>query len=86
MQCVNWSVLPVSTLQQAIIRRSIMVIRYIGRMVHRSHRLMIQELWHEVKAVTDYATVKTMDKSDAVAAGIVRADRCCYRRSNILKS
>lgn len=36
-------------LQQVIIRQSIMVIRYIGKMVHRSHHLMIQELWMKLR-------------------------------------
>ena len=39
------AVQPVSISQPATIRRNTTVTRFIGQMVHRSHRRMIQELW-----------------------------------------
>ncbi len=39
-------------------------------MARRLHRRMIQGLWREVKTVTDYNEVKTMDRDQAIAAGL----------------
>ena len=70
MQSENSDVPQESILRQATIRRSITDIKYIGKMAHRSPRHMIKGSWHEVKAVTDFATVKTMEKEEAKAAGL----------------
>ena len=69
MQSENSDVLPESTLQPAIIHRSTMVIRYTedGAQITPPHDKGIMD---EVKAVTDYTTMKTMPAEDAKAAGL----------------
>ena len=42
-------ILQVLILQQAIIRRNTMAIKYNGKMAHRLHRLMTAELWQRFK-------------------------------------
>ena len=44
-QYVNWDVLPVSILLQAITHRNTTDTKYTGRTVHRLHRLMTRESW-----------------------------------------
>ena len=68
LQCESWDVSQESTLLQATIRRNTTDIKYTGRTARRLHRLMTRESWTEVKAVTDYATMKTMHEDDAAKA------------------